>query len=134
MQIQRWGGTMATKRLSFADVKILEESVAEIIVDEGVEVSIPMVNELHAYLLANLKAPFATLVNKIHQYSYSGEAQFKLGDLPELVAIAVISYSPITHTTTGHLATLPRKNQWNLKMFSERSEALHWLRGKLAEK
>ena len=56
--------TMNNKKLSFADINILREDIAEVIVHEGIEMDLAMVDEYHAYLQKHLQSPFSLLVNK----------------------------------------------------------------------
>ena len=118
---------MKSQRLSFAEINLLKDNLAEVIVDEGVEMTSAMVDEYHAYLLDNLTAPFSILVNKLHSYSYDAEAQHKLGNLKEIDRMAVVSYRLSSTTATEQLAELPWNCDWNLQIFTDRETALSWL-------
>lgn len=113
--------------LSFAEIKILREDIAEVLVREGVEMDSCMVDQYHDFLLTHLRAPFSLLVNKVHAYSYTPLAQQKLATLKEIHAMAVVSYRQVTKFSTETLLSFPRENPWNLKIFSNRDEALAWL-------
>jgi len=86
-----------------------------------------MIDHYHEVLKLNLKPPFSLLVNKKHSYSYDFNAQKNLATIGEIVAMAVIAYNQVASMTTNILDRLPRKSQWNLKIFSDREEALKWL-------
>lgn len=118
---------MKVYELSFATIKILRDDIAEVIVNQGIEMNKAMVDEYHTFLLSHLTAPFSLLITKVNSYSYDAEAQENLATLKEINAMAVVSYSHTTQITTEDLATFPRKVEWNLKIFSSRIDALAWL-------
>ncbi|MCA9954876.1 MAG: hypothetical protein H6657_24195 [Ardenticatenaceae bacterium] len=117
--------------LSFGQIIKLQDNLVEVIVDENVEFNMTMIHEYHSWLLANLKAPFAMLINKIHPYTYTFDAQISIGNLPEIKAMAVLSYSKITEESTNVLISMPRSNKWNIQVFQTRDEALDWLKDEL---
>lgn len=118
---------METSELPFAKIFILREDIAEVIINDGVEMNLEMVEQYHDYLLLNLRAPFSLLINKINAYSYSHDAQQKLATLREINAMAVLAYNRTTISTTKLLTTYPRDEKWNLKIFTDRDEAMGWL-------
>ncbi|MFT5880116.1 MAG: hypothetical protein ACI86X_001243 [Moritella sp.] len=118
---------MSLYDLPFAKITILREDIAEVCMKEGVEIDVDMLNEYHAFLLAHLRAPFSLLVNKVNTYSYDFEAQKKLGTLLEINAIAVVAYSRVTRITMDSLASFPREIEWNMALFTNRTDALTWL-------
>ena len=118
---------METYKLPFATINIIREDIAEVIVNDGVELDLKMVKQYHDFLLAHLRAPFALLINKIHSYSYDFPAQEKLDTLKEINAMAVVAYNRTTVITTEMLASYPREKKWNLKIFRNRDQALAWL-------
>ncbi len=78
-------------RLSFGcTINHLDNNIAEVIVDKGIELSIEMVEELDNYLDTHYSTQFALLVNKANRYSYSYEAQLCLASLDKQKAIAVL--------------------------------------------
>jgi len=119
---------MDKRALSFATIIPLRNDIAEVIVDEGVELDLDMVREYHRYLLANFNSPFSLLVNKIHAYTYTFEAQLNLATLEEINVMAVVAYNRATKVSTENLAnSIPRQIEWNLRIFNERSSAVSWL-------
>ena len=118
---------MNTHDFHFGKVIILHDNIAEVIINEGIEMSIDMINEYHDFLLKNLKAPFAILVNKIHSYTYSFEAQMHLLNLEQLKALGVVSYTQVSEMSTKMLHSMPRAFEWNLKIFKDRDKAYDWL-------
>ncbi|WDE97635.1 hypothetical protein PQO03_17550 [Lentisphaera profundi] len=118
---------MKVHKLHFGKIIILHEDMAEVIINEGVELSLDMINQYHAFLLDNLRAPFSLLVNKIHSYTYSFEAQLQLLNLKELNFLSVVSYTRISELSTQLLAKIPRKEKWDLQIFKDRDKAYRWL-------
>lgn len=113
--------------LPFAKIIILREDLAEVMINEGVELNSDMVEQYHEFLLSHLEAPFSLLVNKINAYTYDFEAQTKLATLKEINAMAVVAYNRVTKLTTETLASYPRDTPWKIMVFSDRSVALSWL-------
>lgn len=113
--------------LDFAEITLLREDIAEVIINEGVEMDMNMVEQYHDYLLSHLRAPFSLLVNKLNAYTYNFEAQQKLATLKEINAMAVVAYNRVTLISTETLSSYPREDKWNLKIFADRGDALTWL-------
>ena len=114
--------------LSFAKIIVIQKDIAEVVVNEGVEINVVMVDEYHEFLLSHLKAPFSLLINKINSYSYDFEAQMKLATLDEINVMAVVSYSRMTEISTNVLANKTyRETEWNLRIYDNRETALDWL-------
>ena len=118
---------MELHELPFGKIIILKKDIAEVIMNEGVEMNAEMVDQFHDFLLDNLSRPFSVLVNKINNYAYSFEAQQTLGTLEELKAIAVVTYDRMSEISTNAVANFPRDVDWNMKIFSNRDEALDWI-------
>ena len=114
--------------LSFATIIKLREDIAEVIINEGVEMDLDMVNQYHEYLLSHFDAPFSLLINKVNSYSYTFEAQMALATLKEINVMAVVVYSRAAKFSTEDLEARPRPIDWNMNIFSNRDEALTWLK------
>ncbi len=114
-------------KLSFCEIILLERDIAEVIVNDGVEIDLLMVEEYHAFLIAKMAPHFSLLVNKINSYSYTFEAQLHLATLSQINKMAVLVYNRASDLATKNLASLTRETPWNLEMFSERESALTWL-------
>ena len=118
---------MELHELPYAKIIILQDDMAEVIVDGEIVMDEAMVEHYHGFLLSHLNAPFSLLINKVNSYTYDFNAQLKLATLEEINAMAVIAYNRITKNTTELLASYPRSKKWNLKVFSNRDEAMYWL-------
>jgi len=119
---------MKVHELPFSKIILLNDSIAEVIINEGVEMDETMVEEYHEFLLSHLSSPFSLLINKVNSYSYSFGAQIQLASIKEISAMAVVTYNRAAELATDNLATaVPREVEWNLRIFSNRDNALKWL-------
>ncbi len=114
--------------LSFGQIYRLQPDLAEVIIDEGIEMTLAMVEQYHHCLLTHLRAPFSLLINKRNRYTYNYAAQAQLATLKEINAMAVVAYNRFTEIATQSLIEFPREVTWNLELFSAREPALVWLR------
>ena len=83
------GVLMSRHRLSFGEIIILKPNLAEVIVDDGIEMDLKMVEEYHEFLLNKLIKWFPPIERLspspvIIQTLKSGRAAFK----PLLIAVA----------------------------------------------
>jgi hypothetical protein len=124
---------MDLHELPFAKIIILRDDIAEVMINDGVRLNHEMVEQYHDFLLSHLRAPFSLLINKINSYTYDFHAQETLATLKEINAMAVVAYNRVTKITTETLASYPRDVKWNLEIFSNRDEALAWLRSEQGE-
>lgn len=113
--------------LPFAKIILLRDDIAEVMINDGVQMDVAMVDSYHEFLLSHLHAPFSLLINKINAYTYDFQAQEKLATLKEISAMAVVAYNRVSKIATESLAAFPRDVEWNIKIFSNREEALAWL-------
>lgn len=118
---------MSIHRMSFGTVEVLEPDLAEIIIDDGVEMTLEMVNEYHQVLLSHMQAPFHMLINKKNAYTYTFEAQRVVGKLKEFGSIAVVTYSPVQRVSTDSLINVNRNQNWDIQMFEDKPSAMDWL-------
>ena len=117
---------MEFHQLSFCTIKILRADLAEVIIDDGVEVNIRQLNEVETFFVDQLSAPFSLVMNKLNHYSFQFDAQVKMGTYEHLNAVAVISYNKTTDTLTQALLEVPRNKKWKLEVFSNREKAIEW--------
>ena len=118
---------MSKLKLSFGEIIILKPNLAEVIIDSDVVIDLEMVDEFHELLLTNLEQPFNLLINKVHQYSYTFEAQHQIGTLEQINLMAVVAYNSVTESSTACLLLIPRAIPWNMQVFKDLKSALNWL-------
>ena len=93
-----------THQLSFGYIKIIADDIAEVIVNNGIEMTLEMLDEYDNFLNEHFKNnTFGLLINKINHYTYTYEAQLAIGSLENIGAIAVINYHPRSVKTTQSL-------------------------------
>ncbi len=119
---------MRTYTFSFATIILHEEDLAEIIVHEGVEMNVDLVEKVYQFLLSNLKTPISLLFNRLHSYSYSFEAQQYMGILPQIRAIAQVAYGPRSTQIAEFITKVSGKSHGNIRIFNAYEVALQWLK------
>ncbi|WNC72738.1 hypothetical protein RGQ13_01790 [Thalassotalea psychrophila] len=123
--------------LSFGTIGIISENIAEVIVNEGTIMTLEMCEEYDAFLEEQFPHPFAILVNKLHNYSYTFEAKLHIASLENLRAIASVTYNEHGAQETKKLVKRRAADNWNLKEFSGlqmgRHKALEWLETELVD-
>ena len=118
---------MTLHDLSFGRIEIVREDIAELTIDEAVEVDLEHVKELHAFVLQHLKSPFGLMINRISSYAYSFEAQQKLADLEPLAAIAIVTRNQSGQLASEQVAEIYPEDGWNMRLFTEYQAAYDWL-------
>ena len=118
---------MQVYELDFGKIIAVDNSLAEVIINDGVEIDDKIVEQYHDFLVAHFIAPFSLLINKINSYTYTFSAQRSLATIPQIHAMAVIAYSDVSKTATEALIEAPRQKEWNIEIFNDRNSALNWL-------
>ena len=118
---------MKTYELSFGRITILSVNLAEVIINENIEMTGKMVDEYHQFLLSHLKSPFSLLVNRKNPYSYDNNALHKIGSLQEIYKVAVVSYSNTSDWAIDLIGRLQERPSNRLMNFHDRDSALVWL-------
>lgn len=114
--------------LPFGKIKILGSNIAEVVINEAVVIDSEMVNAYRNLLQSQLEEPFSLLINKENGYSYSYDAQVAMGEMSDIIAFrAVVVYSQSAEMATQIVMNINKHNNWNIKIFKERQEALDWL-------
>ena len=126
---------MNKHQLSFAKINILNEQVAEVIVNQDVIISLEMSEEYDRALAEIFSNNFALLINKINQYDFSFEAKLSMASHENLKAIAVVTYDNESKNSVGEVAAMRQRDGWNLKVFDGLNlgwqDGLDWLEGEL---
>lgn len=119
--------TLGTHQFSFGKVRVLRHDLAEITVNEGADINIKMVDELHELLLSLFTNSFSLLINKVNSYSTKFDALSRFGQLPVIDKIAVFAPSKMAKFSADFAANIPSSMRLDIKVFSKREEALTWL-------
>ena len=118
---------MKSYKLSFGNISIVKKDLAEVVVDDGVEMNVAKVKEYHEFLEQKLKAPFSLLINKKNSYSYTFQAQKIIGNIKGVKAMAVVVGTNGGLMSTETLINLNKDSNWNINLFQNRDKALEWL-------
>ena len=118
---------MKSYELSFGTIIKLNNNFAEVIVDDGVEMNSSQVKEYHDFLSKNLKTPFYLLVNRIHSYTYTFEAQKLIMSFNKIKKLAVLLGTQGALMSTETLLNLNTNINWEIEWFRTREDALEWL-------
>lgn len=105
-------------RLSFAYFNILADNLLEVTVDDGVEMSLEMIEECHQFIDKHFKGDFGMLVNKINQYTYTYEAALSIASYDNMKAVAFVYYTPKSKKSVAILKDIRAADEWNHKTFS----------------
>jgi hypothetical protein len=55
--------------LPFAKTIILDDNIADVMVDDGVVMDMEMIEQYHKFMLLHLRTPFSLLINKVNSYT-----------------------------------------------------------------
>lgn len=119
---------MSSEHFDFGVIHHLEGGVAEVVINDGIEINDTMLDDYHGALERSYSGDFGLLVNKKHQYTYSFSAQQRIASLPNIKAIAIVVYRRSTEIATQTLLNIKREHNWKVKTFYDRDEALNWLK------
>ncbi|WP_394172161.1 hypothetical protein [Thalassotalea litorea] len=122
--------------LSFGYINIISDNIAEVLVDEGVVMTLEMCEEYDEFLLSHFHGPFAVLVNRIHNYTMTYETRLHIASHEDLVAIGVVSYTKQDSEDVVKLVELRKVDKLNLREFHGldlgRGKAIAWLERELS--
>lgn len=113
--------------LPFATIVQHKPDLAELIVNDRVELDGDKVARIHQYLLQHFQLPIRLLVNRQHRILFNYEGQQRFAAIPEIIATAFWAEHPLTELSCQVWLATPRPLPWNARVFSERQQALQWL-------
>ncbi len=118
---------MEKLELSFGEIRVLGEDLAEVIIRARTEVTAKMIDEYDRTLRMHFKCPCRVLVNKKNAYHLTFDAQQKVADMQSIRAAAILSQTRAGHVSSRIIMMFPGKGKWKMSFFSDRETALHWL-------
>lgn len=118
---------MKLHEFSFGKIFVLRSNLAEVIVDEGADIDLEMVNEIHHCFLSIFTNSFSLLINKSNSYSTQLDALIQFGTLPAIDKIAVFAPNKMAKLSADFSADIPSSAALNIQVFTNRDEALTWL-------
>jgi hypothetical protein len=123
-------------RLSFGFYNIFANNIIEVTADEGIEMTLEMVEECHEFVNNNVEGDFAFLINRINNYTYTYEAKLSVASYEGLKALAFVCYSEQSRLVTKKLQASRSFDQWEYPVFSGLElgwqQAYHWLENELS--
>ena len=118
-------------RLSFAYFNILSDNLLELVIDDGIEVTLEMVEECHDFVDTHFANDFGLIINLVNNFSFSYEAKLSFASWVHLRALAFVCYSQDTIKSTQQLCQIRKIDQWNYRIFSGLElgwqQAVNWL-------
>jgi hypothetical protein len=123
-------------RLSFGYFNLLTDNILEVTVDEGVVMTLEMIEECHQFVDKYLTHNFGMLINRINNYNYTYEAQLSIASYQGLKAIAFVYYDATAKETIQNLQEKRMSDAWNYQIFSGLElgwqQAFQWLENELS--
>ncbi|WP_076417183.1 hypothetical protein [Colwellia sp. UCD-KL20] len=105
-------------RLDFAYLTVLPNNIIEVVVDDGIELTLEMVEESYRILKKSMTDCFALLINNIHEFEVTFEAKLTMASHEHLKAIAFVYYNQNNKVEIENLIELRKVDKWNVKVFS----------------
>jgi hypothetical protein len=122
-------------RLSYGFYSIFANNIIEVTADEGIEITLEMVEECHQFMNDNVEGNFALLINRINNYTYTYEAKLSIASYEGLKALAFVCYSEESILVTQQLQESHSFDQWAYPVFSGLElgwqQAYQWLESEL---
>lgn len=118
---------MELYELSFCKIDVLQKDIAEVIVNEGIDIDMEMVDEIHHCFLSIFTHSFSLLINKKNSYSTQLDALIKFGTLKAINKIAIFAPNKMAKLSADFSADIPSSAVLNIQVFTDRDEALTWL-------
>ncbi|HIJ21920.1 MAG: hypothetical protein HON68_06635 [Gammaproteobacteria bacterium] len=117
---------MKTVQLPGLTVIFHRSDIAETIIDDNIEVTAPMVKEVHNFLESRLEQPFSLVCNWRNDFSIHRHALPLIGEMNGINSIAVFAASHTKEIVAESALSFPQKEPFEHAIFSTLEEALKW--------
>ena len=127
---------MESVDLGFCTVNFPEHRVVEVIVHEGVELTIEYAEKFQQLLKEKLEHAAGVMVNNVNSFSYDYSAMKKLATTDLALCLARVNYTSVAAMTSKMVKSVVEshsKQQMQVENFDSRDDALTWLRKKIKE-
>ena len=125
---------MKSHRISFATVFDLGDRVYSIVVDEGYELQLYHVEELHSFFASETGGEsFVLLVQRLYNYSYSAQTKEQITKMPNLLAVALVVYDEDSMELGSEMMKISKSKVLKFNLFTDEKRAEQWLRDLLEE-
>lgn len=120
-------------KFAFAELKLLDPSKVELVFNDRIEVSGAMIDQIFAWIEAKTMTGRGLLINKIHDYCYSFDAQVKLANAGIFSCVAIVRADGQAQSLTRMAieSLVKPEHAVEVRVFTGRDEALQWLVKKL---
>ena len=118
---------MHIHKISFATICVLRDDLAEVIVEQGADINLKMVDEIHNALLSLFSGSFSLLINKSNAYSTQLDALIQFGLLEAIDKIAVFAPNKLAKMSADFAASIPSASELTIQVFTDRDDAMTWL-------
>ena len=123
---------MSNNRLSFCTFTPQSDNVTEVKFDEDILVDIDMVDQYHHWLNTHHNSDFGVLIDKTDHYSYTFEAQLKIGRIDKMKAASFLVKDHSAELAIESLMGIKQRRKIDYEIFYDHTLALAWLENKLS--
>ena len=119
--------------LDFCDITNIADSITEIKIDEDIIVDETMVDEFHNWLAQHHNDEFGLLVNKTNHYTYTFNAQLKIGQIENMQAAAFLVKEHSAEVAVQAVMGIKQRRQIPNSTFYKHQDAVEWLQDQLSQ-
>jgi hypothetical protein len=120
----------------FGQINIITDNIVEVVINQGVEITLEMVEVYENIIEKNITGNYGVLVNRINDYNYAFESLLCVGSAKNLKAAAIIFYAQETAEQQQSRNVVEQVDQLKVKQFSGlelgRESAITWLQQELS--
>lgn len=127
---------MATVTFEFGSFEYIDERILVIVIDEGVVIDGELSCQLVAKIEETLTQPSILIIDRRHDYSYSGTGMMTLkgSNIAKVKATAIVSYSVMPERAPGKsVNVMNTTGRSQLNVFPSLELALNWADELLAQ-
>lgn len=110
-----------------------EKNIAEIIPSDGIEIQKPDIIEMDEIAFERFQETYTQLINRKNEYSHTEESMMAVAGLKHVCAFAILVYNQTSKTIAEMQVQLQTLFGNKMKIFSDREEAIEWLKEELAQ-
>jgi len=123
---------MNNNQLSFCTFIPHKNNITEVKFNADITIDVDMVDQYHRWLDEQHSDDFGILVNKTNHYTYTFDAQLKLGRIDKMKIAAFLVQDRSTEIAIDSLMGIKQRRQIDYEIFYDHDHALNWLDEKLA--
>jgi|GEM_PF-1594295 len=127
---------MKITTFDFGTFEHVDERILVIVINEGVVIDGELSRKLVGFIDEQLSQPSVLVIDRRHDYSYSGTGMVTLKDsnLPNVAATGIVAYTSISERVADtQVNVMNALGRSNLNVFSSLDHALSWANKLLAK-